>query len=751
MSLSHRFLPLLLCLVGGLTSFNAHQAQAQSLREHAHQTLNESQEQARPKIALVLSGGGARGFAHVGVLRVLKEMRIPIDYVVGTSMGAVVGGAFAAGRSVEEIEEIVRSTSWETVLADRPARDALDFRRREEDVILPSRIEFAVTKSGFTFPPSAAGNAALEQALTRLLPNGMKSEHVNHLPIPFRSVASDLVTGEMVELVDTPLFITLRASLAVPGMFAPVHVNKRLVVDGGLVRNLPIDMARKMGADIIIAVNVGTPLASEKELGSAISVAQQMIQILTEQNVQRSLKELTAQDILVSPNLNGINFLDFDEHHNAMLAGEIATRQLEKQLQALRVTDAQYRQYDLARTAESKTPDTSLKITSIEIQGSQNINPEILLKQSGLKLGEVTSEEKILQVTGKLYGRGDLDHVEVEIDDHNNEREVTIKTHEAVWSKNRLRLGIELSSDFRDTHKFSLGAMHVLSSINHWGGEVRFVAKAGADSVFGAQYYQPLGVANEWFIAPSIQSDSSSADLFSNGRKYQRYGFKGRSAQFSLGRQLSNWGDFQIGIQRETAEVKKLLPESESPEAQIFQTTEFLNFRLDTLDSLAYPTRGNFLTLNWERALAHASPSKAVLNSSIVGMSAFTMGEWAGHVYGEWSRSQGSIAPRSLGGFLRLSGMPVDSLSSKTVALGRVVLAHRIGSMPAALGGAVRLGLSAELGGGFGEGEAVKFSKIKRSGSAFVAFDTRFGPLYFGAGATQGGGSTFYLFLGPIW
>lgn len=728
----------------------AHTASAQTPPELST-NIASTDAKARPKIALVLSGGGARGFAHVGVLRVLKEMRVPVDFVVGTSMGAVVGGAYAAGRSVEDIEDIVRNTSWETVLADRPARDALDFRRREEDVTLPSRIEFAVTKSGFTFPPSAAGNSALEHALTRLLPNGMKSEHVNHLPIPFRSVASDLVTGEMVELSDTPLFITLRASLAVPGMFAPVHINKRLVVDGGLVRNLPIDMARKMGADIIIAVNVGTPLAEEKELGSAISVAQQMIQILTEQNVQRSLKELAPQDILIAPDLNGINFLDFDEHHNAMLAGDIATRQLERKLAPLSTSLEDYRVYEQARTAESKTPDTALKITSIEISGSKNINPNILLKQSGLQINEVTSEEKILQVTSKLYGRGDLDHVEVEMEDHPGGRDVVIKTHEAVWSKNRLRLGIELSSDFRDTHKFSLGAMHVASSINSWGGEGRIVAKIGAERQLGGQFFQPLGEGNEWYIAPSLQSDSSSTDLFSEGRKKVRYGYQGSSASFPIGRQLGNWGDIQLGLRRESVEVKQLLPEEVGNNFKVYQNTEYLNFRIDTLDSLAYPTRGNFLTLNWERAQAHSQNQKAILNSSVVGMSAFTKGQWAGHIYGEWSRSQGDTAPLSLGGFLRLSGMPADSLSNKTVALGRVVVAHRIGSMPAALGGAVRLGFSAELGGGFGQNEAIKFSKIKRSGSAFVAFDTRFGPLYFGAGATQGAGSTFYLFLGPIW
>lgn len=263
---------------------------------------------ARPKVALVLSGGGARGFAHIGVLRALRAQRVPVDIVVGTSMGAVVGGAYAAGRSVSELEQLVRETAWDRVLADRPARYDLDFRRKEEDQLLPSRIELAITKAGVSLPPAAAGNAALEQALTRLLPQGMRDRPINQLGLPFRTVASDLLTGDLVELSDTPLFLSMRASLALPGVFAPVRLNQRLVVDGGLVRNLPVELARAMGADIVIAVNVGTPLAKESELSSAFGVAQQMLQILTEQNVQRSIKELGSKDVLIAPDLSGLVF-----------------------------------------------------------------------------------------------------------------------------------------------------------------------------------------------------------------------------------------------------------------------------------------------------------------------------------------------------------------------------------------------------------------------------------------------------------
>ncbi len=738
---------LLLCALSLGVSFDT--ARADTLANPAPD--NSANTTTRPKIALVLSGGGARGFAHIGVLRVLKEMHIPVDMVVGTSMGSVVGGAYAAGRTVEELEQIVKNTAWDSVLADRPARDDLDFRRREEDVLLPSRIEFAITKSGLSLPPSAAGNAALEQALARLLPSGTRDDPVNKLALPFRSVVSDLVTGELIELHDTPLLLTLRASLAVPGVFAPVHINKRLVVDGGLVRNLPIDMAHKMGADIVIAVNVGTPLAEEKELGSAISVAQQMLQILTEQNVQRSIKELRPQDILIAPDLNGISFLDFRNYQQAMQAGDVATRQLAARLEKLAVPEADYSDLEHNRIASFLVPDVPVKLNKIEVQGSNYVNPKAIIVQSGLQPGQMVSEEQVRLATGKLYGRGDLDHVETEITDHDAQRDIVIKTSEANWGRNRLRIGLELASDFGDSNRFALGAMHVASSLNPWGGELRSLAKIGSQREIGSQLFQPLGAGSAWYLAPSLQYASSFLDEYDQGRKVLRLGYKTTSATLAFGRQLANWGDIELGVNRQFGKYKAELPEDPLLAGSVFDTTQFIRFRVDTLDSLAFPSRGQFLSAGWERSPSVNNGERSLARSSIIAMSAFHTDDWAGHIYGEWAKSQRGAAPISLGGFLRLSGTPADSLSNNTVALGRVVMARRIGSMPTALGGSIRAGFSAELGGGFAAGESLRFSKIKQSASAFLSLDSRFGPLYFGSGTTRGYGSTLYLFLGPVW
>ncbi|MBG6222185.1 MULTISPECIES: patatin-like phospholipase family protein [unclassified Janthinobacterium] len=707
---------------------------------------------ARPRIALVLSGGGARGLAHIGVLKVLQELHVPIDMVVGTSMGGVVGGAYAAGASVADLETMARETNWARVVADRPPRDELAFRRREEDLLLPSRLEFGTSRNGISTPPAAASNAALEMALNRLLPAGMRDRPASQLPLPFRSVASDLVNGELVELVDTPLFLSMRASLAVPGVFVPVRVNNRLVVDGGLVRNLPVDMARAMGADIIIAVNVGTPLAPEKELGSAIGVAQQMLQILTEQNVQRSLKELQAQDILVAPDLTGVSFLDFENYARAMRAGEQAAQALASRLAPLSLPPQQYAAREQLRLAAPALLDVALPLVRLAVESEGDINPRILQAQSGLVEGQMVNQEDVLKVATKLYGRGDLARVETQVVDAGDQRAVTIKAVEAPWASSRLRVGLEMASDFRDSNTFALKLLHVRSNLNSWGGELRSMVQIGTTRNFGVQYWQPLGAGSPWYIAPSIQYSSQAVDLFDKGRRNARVAYSGQSTSLVLGHQFGFWGNLQLGVTRSEVKADISIPADPAyPKERSLGTNQFVQFRVDTLDSPGFPTRGALLDATWTRASTTGSGESGLGRSAITGLQAFGSGNWAGHVYGEWARAQRGEAPLSLGGFLRLSGTQFESVTGRSVALARFVMARRIASLPSTLGGAVRAGFSLEMGGGFDQSERWKASKFTQASSAFISVDTRFGPVYVASGASKGGESTLYLFLGPVW
>ncbi|MBV7538598.1 patatin-like phospholipase family protein [Duganella sp. sic0402] len=727
---------------------------AQAAPSDATSVAPDASAKPRPKIALVLSGGGARGFAHIGVLRALQELRIPVDFVVGTSMGSVVGGAYAAGSSVDQLEQLVRRTDWNAVVADRPPRDELFYRRREEDLLLPSRIEFGAHTDGVSLPPAAAGNEALELALTRVLPPGARDKPANLLQLPFRSVASDLVTGELVELNDTPLFLAMRASLAVPGVFAPVRVNQRLLVDGGLVRNLPVDVAREMGADIIIAVNVGTPLAQEKELVSAVSVAQQMLQILTEQNVQRSLKELRPNDVLLQPHLGGIGFLDFGQHDRAMKEGEAAVRAMSEKLVQLALPEAQYAAYEVKRSSAPVAIDQPVQLTKLEVAPSGRINPRELEVQTGLQIGQMVTGEQAATAGNRLFGRGDLARVETEVRDDENGRSVLIKPTESGWAHSRLRVGLELNSDFSDNSAFQLKAMHVLSSLNDWGGELRTIASVGTERSLATQFWQPLGAGSQWYVAPSLEFGAASSDVFnSTGFRRARYAYDYSAGLISLGRQLGRWGDLRYTLARQVSNSHMTIPEEET-RYRVYQTVQQLSFNVDTLDTIAFPTRGTLFSLSWQRAVTknkNEENSAVPARQEVKGLEAFHVGRWAGHVYGEWARSQGGATDNNLGGFLRLSGTTPNSVVGSRTVLGRVVMARSIGSMPAALGGDVRLGFSLEAGAAYSPADPLSWGKLKQAGSAFIAVDTRFGPLYFGAGATKEGKGSGYLFLGPIW
>lgn len=719
------------------------------------QTPVQPESAARPRVALVLSGGGARGLAHIGVLRVLEEMRVPVDIVVGTSMGAVVGGAYAAGRSAGELERITRDTAWQNVLADRPTRDTLAYRRREEDLLLPSRLEFAVKGDGLSLPPAAAGNAALEEALVKLLPSGMRERRADQLGIPFGSVASDLLTGDLVELSDAPLFLAMRASLAVPGVFAPTRVNGRLVADGGLVRNLPVDMARALGADIVIAVNVGTPLAPENELSSALGVARQMLQILTEQNVQRSIRELRPQDMLIAPALGRVGFLDFDRHDEAIRAGEEAARALAARLAPLAVAPETYAALEARRTvvaAAASHADSALPLGRVEVQGVTRVNPDVLVAQSGLHEGEVLTRAQVRVATARLYGRDDIDNVDTAIEDVDGKRNVVIRPTDSPLARSRLRLGLELASDFSDGNDFSLSMMHVTSSLNSYDAELRTVARVGSQRAFGLQWWQPLAPGSSWYVAPSLNYGAMAVNLFNEGRRSYRAGLRYADATLALGRQLGNWGDLQAGVIRRLSHGSVLIPqEPDAPVFRYYETARFVSLAIDTLDSVAFPSRGHLFTAQWVRGAASVTNHKQVTQGGIIAMTAFGAGEWAGHVYGEWARASLGAAPQSLGGFLRLSGTVQDSLEGETVAFGRLVAARRVGELAAPFGGAVRLGFSLEAGGGFRTRQPVRRPDLKEAASVFVSADTRFGPLYLGTGATRGTGSTLYLFLGPIW
>ncbi|MGH8721633.1 MAG: patatin-like phospholipase family protein, partial [Burkholderiales bacterium] len=311
---------------------------------------DEGVDAPRPRIGLVLSGGGARGLAHVGVLKALEELRIPVDAIAGTSMGAVVGGLYASGMTASEIDELMRGLDWSAAFRDRPARNTLNFRRKQDDREFLVRFPLGISGGDFRVPRGLIQGQRLTQLLRLETLPVAAVEDFDELPTPFRAVAADLETGARIVLASGDLTSAMRASMSAPGVFAPVEIDGRLLVDGGIVENLPVDVAKSMGVDIVIAVDVGFQPVGRKELTSALAVSNQAITIMMLRETGRQRSLLTGNDLLIAPAMPDLQSTDFAAAERTIGLGLAATRASAERLAQLSLDDAQWQDYVAARS-----------------------------------------------------------------------------------------------------------------------------------------------------------------------------------------------------------------------------------------------------------------------------------------------------------------------------------------------------------------------------------------------------------------
>ncbi|MBC8119155.1 MAG: patatin-like phospholipase family protein, partial [Burkholderiaceae bacterium] len=411
-----------------------------------------SEQTRRPKIGLVLSGGGARGAAHIGVLKVLEELRVPVDVIAGTSMGSIVGAAYATGMTVPEMEKAIGSITTEGLFTDRPPRQDQSMRRKDDDLRPYFVPELAVTADGVLLPRGLVTGVALEGELRKLV-RVTSAPDFDQLPIPFRAIATDVGTGEMVVLKEGSVVQAIRASMSVPGAVVPVDIRGRQLVDGGLVRNLPVDIARSMGAEIIIAVNLGTPLLRPDQITSVLSVTVQMINILTEQNVSRSLAELTPRDILILPELGGYSAGDFDNLTKTVPIGEAAARKVVDRLRALSLPPEQY----AAIRARQVAPETmrAMTIDAIKVEGTRGVSEAVVLEAMQTRIGQPLDTSTIDLDMRRIFGRGDFETVNYAVEEIDGKRTLVVLVKERP-QRNYVRFGMELEAALGQQAGFNL-------------------------------------------------------------------------------------------------------------------------------------------------------------------------------------------------------------------------------------------------------------------------------------------------------
>jgi NTE family protein len=554
----------------------------------------------RPRIALVLSGGGARGLAHIGVLKVLRELHIPVDVIIATSMGSIVGGAYAAGHTPGEMERLIEGVDWDEMFADRAPREYLPFRRKEDDLRFIGRSELGIKRDGIVFPRGAFGAQNLEEFLRLVARPAAGAQNLDSLSIPLRAVATDLVTGRLVVLSDVPLSTAMRASMSIPGAFAPTNIEGWLLGDGGLVRNLPVEVARDLTPDVIIAVNVGTPLLPREALGSAFGVAQQMINILTEQNVETSIKALNSNDILISPDLTGYTFVDFERSIELIARGEAAARAMTDRLRALSADSDWYETWE-ANRARAPVESTE-RVAVIQTQGAVRTNPVALEREvrerAGIALGERVTDEQLSEASRVLYGTGEFERVQVISEMRGGRRFVIIDVDEKSWGPDYLRIGGRAISDAHTDARFSITLQHTRTWINDWGAEWRNELQIGDVRRFTTSFYQPLGPASRWFVEPMVETIASHKDIFTFGnRRTDRITEAVTRVSSTFGMRIGNTGVARVGAGHEWY---RATPEISQSTETVSDTAHFVrsDITFDSLDDPNFPRRGHLINLS---------------------------------------------------------------------------------------------------------------------------------------------------------
>jgi NTE family protein len=705
-----------------------------------------SLDPSRPRIALVLSGGGARGLAHIGVLKVLDELRVPVDVITATSMGAIVGGAYAAGYSPAQLEKLVTATDWREIFARRAPRADLHFRRKEDDFKSLSDIEFGIKENGVTLPRGAVGTQSLGLFLRAL---GGPVKEVNDLallPIPFAAMATDLATGKLEVLQKgVSLSSAMRASMSVPGAFAPFELNGRVLVDGGLVRNLPVDIARSMGARFVIAVNVGTPLTPREHLTDVLAVTEQMVNILTEQNVERSLAELNLDDVLITPDLERYTSRDFNRGEEIRRAGEMAARAVADRLRAFSVSEEQFAAYERARSNPVRE-DRALAISGVSVEGLHTV--DIGAVQSALEIppGKPLHSEEIDRAIQRVFGRGDFEAVTYSLIDDPLGRRLVVTPYEKSWGYNAIRLGGDIVTGIGADDSFNFIAAHTWSWLNSAGGEWRNEVQIGAQRRLMTEFFQPLASGSPWFVIPRFEILREQAEIFVDRQALFTLESRQMTAEFQVGREIQGFGTARLAVGWLRADADVRVGPPVLPGAPVETRYVGAELRIDTLDSIAFPRRGLFFVGQYLHYDAKLDPTEHKDPRSFDTLVPFTVGRYT-LIATLRHADTGLAVGERLGGPFNLSGTRLGEIAGARSTFGRIFVLRNISDAFGDIVMPIYLGASFETGYARG-GAFAGPSDWQRAVSVFLGADSIVGPLYVVAGKTFGGGAAFYLMWG---
>ncbi|AMS13655.1 hypothetical protein A3218_04840 [Pseudomonas chlororaphis] len=706
-------------------------------------------EAPRPKIGLVLSGGAARGLAHIGVLKALEEQGVKIDAIAGTSMGAVIGGLYASGYKIDELEKLALGIDWQQALSDAPPREDIPFRRKQDDrdFLVKQKLSFRDDGS-LGLPLGVIQGQNLALLLESMLAHASDTRDFDKLPIPFRAVATDIASGEKVVFRKGHLPRVIRASMSIPAVFAPVEMDGRLLVDGGMTDNIPLDVARDMGVDIAIVVDIGTPLRSRQQLATVVDVLNQSITLMTRRNSEEQLATLHKNDVLIQPSLASFGVTDFGRAQEMIDAGYRATRILDARLAPLRRAEPMDAELSAARTPSQRTPI----ITAIRVENDSKVSDDVIRYYIRQHIGEPLDLGRLQTDMGTLYGLDYFEQVQYRVVHKGNDHTLVINARGKRSGTDYLRLGLNLSDDMRGDSAFNLGASYRVNGINSLGAEWLTRVQIGDQQELYSEFYQPLDVGSRYFIAPYIGLESQNIEAVLDNDPIAEYRLERYGFGLNIGRQIGNSGEIRFGVGEAWGKADVRVGDQDLPSESFNEGYYELRYSFDSLDNVYFPHAGEDIGLSlrqfepslgsdkryrqWEFKLDKALSS---------GPNTFILGGRYGRTLDEAEVVTSSFV---LGGARQLSGFRQDALSGQNVSLMRGVYYRRLTprsylplDFPLYIGGSLERGRAWNNDNEFDSGYI-------NAASIFLGFDTPLGPLNFSYGINDDNQKAVYLNLG---
>ena len=548
-----------------------------------------AESDSRPRIGLVLAGGGAKGGAHVGVLKVLEELHVPIDCIAGTSMGALVGGGYASGIPAAELEKFLVGIDWKKVVGSQGRRDLEPIEQKRAGVTYSNDFEFGITPHGIATPGGLVNTSNVDDLLRVYVASARLETDFDKLPIPYRAVATDMVSGNMVVLQDGDLATAMRASMAIPGAFAPVLMENEILSDGGLVRNIPIDVARNLCADHVIVVNLVEPSADPAKLQSATQLLGRMMDVMIEANETLQLQTIRPGDIRVDVEMGTIGTADFERVPETIPLGEAAARSMSSELAKYSVSDAQYAAW---RAAVTQSQQIEARLAGVRFEGLKRVNPEFLVAKEHVKAGDVVDTVAISKEAQRMSALQDFESVGYRLDGDRESPTLTWLPREKSWGPNYLRLDLGAYASWDGDLTFNLYGRHVRTWVNSLGAEWRNEVQIGGEVLVSTSLFQPLDAAHRYFVEPRVAFTRSLEDVFQDDERVARYTFKDAAGLLDVGVNLGRYAQARIGYLYDDRKVDvdigpEVLPQGNPVDAGLKFAAEY-----DSRDTAFSPTRG---------------------------------------------------------------------------------------------------------------------------------------------------------------